>query len=396
MVVHIAECVLGVFAFNEDGKMLGSEPFPSDPIQIAGRLASIQMGTVTEEHRKLIAKLIDEGHREFSLESEELAARLKKEFKRASFEAIMPNKAGEVLRSSLREIAGKMGVGDVKELVRNVNALLTRQGLREEAAQRDRLIVQSINMLDEIDKSANTISGHIREWYSIHFPELDRLVQDHQTYLKLVLDLGTRDKFASPAIKTAVEQLPDEDVEKIAQAAQSSLGAPFDELDVKAIRDCAEEVFTMYEVRGEISEYIDGLMAQVAPNIKAVVGGAIGARLISLAGGLAHLARLPSSTIQVLGAEKALFRALRSHAKPPKHGVIYQYPDIRGSPKLQRGRIARALAGKITIAARVDAMSGEFVGERLAEDFKSRVTEIKSRLERSGSRIHEGDRARRI
>jgi nucleolar protein 56 len=273
--------------------------------------------------------------------------------------------------------------------------LLTRKGLREEAAERDRLIVQSINMLDEIDKSANTISGHIREWYSIHFPELDRLVPDHQSYLKLVLDLGTRDKFASSVIKTAV-QLPDEDIEKIAQAAQSSLGAPFDELDVKAIRDCAEEVFTMYEVRGEISEYIDGLMAQVAPNIKAVVGGAIGARLISLAGGLAHLARLPASTIQVLGAEKALFRALRSHAKPPKHGVIYQYPDIRGSPKLQRGRIARALAGKITIAARVDAMSGVFVGERLAEDFKSRVTEIKSRLEKSGGRIHEGDRARRI
>jgi nucleolar protein 56 len=174
------------------------------------------------------------------------------------------------------------------------------------------------------------------------------------------------------------------------------LGAPFDELDVKAIRDCAEEVFTMYEVRGEISEYIDGLMAQVAPNIKAVVGGAIGARLISLAGGLAHLARLPASTIQVLGAEKALFRALRSHAKPPKHGVIYQYPDIRGSPKLQRGRIARALAGKITIAARVDAMSGAFVGDKLEIDFKSRVTEIKSRLEKSGGRIHEGDRARRI
>lgn len=396
MVVHVAECVLGVFAFNEEGKMLGSEPFPSDPIQIAGRLASIQMGTVTEEHRKLIAKLIDEGHREFSLESEELATRLKKEFKRASFEAIMPNKAGEVLRSSLREIAEQMGLGDVKELVRNVNTLLTRQGLREEAAERDRLIVQSINMLDEIDKSANTISGHIRDWYSIHFPELDRLVPEHQTYLKLVIDLGTRDKFAQAAIKTAVEQLSDEDVEKIAQAAQSSLGAPFDELDVKAIRDCAEEVFTMYEVRGEISEYIDGLMAQVAPNIKAVVGGTIGARLISLAGGLARLARLPSSTIQVLGAEKALFRALRSHAKPPKHGVIYQYPDIRGSPKLQRGRIARALAGKITIAARVDAMSGEFVGEKLAEDFKSRVTEIKSRLEKSGSRIHEGDRARRI
>lgn len=161
------------------------------------------------------------------------------------------------------------------------------------------------------------------------------------------------------------------------------MGAPFDELDIKAIRDCAEEVFTMYEVRGQMAEYIDGLMAQVAPNIRTIVGGAIGARLISLAGGLAQLARMPASTLQVLGAEKALFRALRAHAKPPKHGVIYQYPDIRGSPKWQRGRIARALAGKLTIAARVDAMSGEFVGDKLTADFKSRVADIRSMFEKS-------------
>jgi nucleolar protein 56 len=344
------------------------------------------MGTATEEHRELITKLIEKGHREFSLESEQLAARLRKEFKRAKFEVSMPNKAGEVLRSSLREIAGKIGVEGVDDLIRTVNLLLTRGRLREEAAERDRLIIQSINMLDEIDKTANTICGRIREWYSIHFPELDRLVLDHQKYLKLVLDLGERGKFTPSAIKAAVE-IPDEDVEKIARAAQSSVGAPFDEIDIRAIRDCAREVFTMYEVRERMAQYIDGLMAQIAPNIRAVVGGTIGARLISLAGGLAQLAKLPASTLQVLGAEKALFRALRARAKPPKHGVIYQYPDIRGSPKWQRGKIARALAGKLTIAARVDAMSGEFVGDKLLADFKSRVAEIRSRYEKPKGRL---------
>jgi len=381
MAVHIAECVLGVFAFDDEGKMLSSVQFPADAIQIAGRLASVQMGTVTEEHRELIAKLIKEGHREFSLESEELAAQLRKEFKRVMFMIIMPNRAGEVLRSSLREIAGKMGVKDVDDLVRTVNLLLTRGRLREEAAERDRLIIQSINMLDDIDKSANTICGRIREWYSIHFPELDRLVPDHQVYLKLILELGAREKFTVPTIKAAVE-LSDEDIEKMVQAAQSSLGAPFDELDIKAIRDCSKEVFTLYEVRERMAEYIDGLMAQIAPNIRAVVGGTIGARLISLAGGLRQLAKMPSSTLQVLGAEKALFRALRAHAKPPKHGVIYQHPDIRGSPKWQRGKIARALSGKLSIAARVDAMSGEFVGDKLAADFKARVADIRAQSEK--------------
>jgi nucleolar protein 56 len=385
MVVHIAECVLGVFAFDDDGKMLDSVQFPRDAAVTAGRLASVQMGTLTEEHRELVKKLIGEGHREFILESEQLVAQLHKEFKRAKFEAEMPNKAGGVLRSSLRETAKQVGIEDVDELVRTVNLLLTRGRLREEAAERDRLIIQSINMLDELDKSANTICGRIREWYSIHFPELDRLVLDHQAYLKLVLGLSAREKFTPPAIKVEVE-LSDENIEKIAQAAQSSLGAPFDELDIKAIRGCAKEVFTMYEVREQMAEYIDGLMAQVAPNIRAVIGGTIGARLISLAGGLRQLARMPASTLQILGAEKALFRALRSRAKPPKHGVIYQHPDVRGSPKWQRGKIARALAGKLTIAARVDAMSGEFIGEKLAADFKARVADIRAKYEKPRER----------
>jgi len=117
----------------------------------------------------------------------------------------------------------------------------------------------------------------------------------------------------------------------------------------------------------------------VAPNLRAVVGGSIGARLISLAGGLKELSRLPASTLQVLGAEKALFRALRSRARPPKHGVIYQYPEVRGAPKWQRGKIARALAGKLSIAARVDAMSGEFVGDKLVAGLKTRIADIKAK-----------------
>ena len=91
---------------------------------------------------------------------------------------------------------------------------------------------------------------------------------------------------------------------------------------------------------------------------------------------------MPASTTQVLGAEKALFRALKTGARPPKHGVIYQYPDVRGTPRQLRGKIARALAGKIAIAARVDAMSGEFVGDRLAAYLKARIANIRAQGER--------------
>jgi nucleolar protein 56 len=378
VVVHVAESVLGVFAFDDKGRMLASKQFPRDAIEVAGRLASVQMGTPTEEHRKLITKLVEEGFREFTLESELLVEKLREEFRRVKFKVQLPNRAGELLRSKLNEIAKGVGFEEADKLGREVNFILTRQKLRVEAAERDKLVIQAISVLNELDKFTNILSSLIREWYSIHFPELNRLVPEHQTYLKLVLELGPRNKFNPEAMKGAVE-LPDEDVARIADAAESSLGAPFDELDVKILQDCAREVFALYKVRERVAEHIDELMAQVAPNLRAVVGGSIGARLISLAGGLEELARQPASTLQVLGAEKALFRSLRGRAKPPKHGVIYQYPEVRGAPRRQRGKIARALAGKLSIAARVDAMSGEFVGDKLAADLKARIADIKAR-----------------
>lgn len=382
MVVHIAECVLGVFAFDDSGEMLDSMEFPRDVAKVAGRLASVQMGVPTEEHRALIAKLMRKKSNEFIVESEELANQLNKEFKHARFEVTMPNKAGEILRSDLEKFAAEAGVENVEKFVHDVNFLLTRDSLHREATQRDKLIIQAINMLDEIDKTANIICARAREWYSIHFPELDRLVPEHQHYMKLVLALGSREKFEPAAIKAAVE-LPGETVEKIAAAAQSSFGSSFDQLDIDAIQGAAKEIFSLFEAREKTLEYIDGLMAQIAPNIRAVVGSSIGARLISLAGGLTNLARMPASKLQILGAEKALFRALRSRARPPKHGVIYQYPDIRGVPKWQRGKVARALAGKLSIAARVDAMSGEFIGEKLAAKLRARIADIKTKYDKS-------------
>ncbi|MCK4405287.1 MAG: C/D box methylation guide ribonucleoprotein complex aNOP56 subunit, partial [Hadesarchaea archaeon] len=272
----------------------------------------------------------------------------------------------------------EVGFEEADKLAREVNLILTRQKLRAEAAERDKLVIQAIGVLNELDKFINILSGLIREWYSTHFPELDRLVPEHQTYLKLVLELGLREKFSQAAVKGAVE-LPDENVTRIADVVESSLGVQFDELDIRVLQDCAREVFTLYKLREQVAEHIDGLMAQVAPNLRAIVGGSIGARLISLAGGLEKLARQPSSTLQVLGAEKALFRSLRGRAKPPKHGVIYQYPEVRGAPWKQRGKIARALAGKLSIAARVDAMSGKFVGDKLVVDLKARIADIKAK-----------------
>ncbi len=374
--------------------MIGSVSFPKDANGIAARLLLTRKGQPTDEHLKLLSELTAKGHRGFCLESERLAAQLRREFRGAKFEVSLPNKAGEVLRGSLHEMAGRLGFGDLDDLLRDVNLLLTREGLRREAAERDKLVIQAIDVLDDLDKTANTLYGHMREWYSIHFPELDGLVPDHQQYFSLVSEFGSRENFSTEAIE-GVTGLSAEEAKRITQAARSSVGGSFDDLDVQTLQSCVEKIGGLQEARERVAQYIEGLMGQVAPNIRAVIGGSVGARLISLAGGLKNLARMPASTLQVLGAEKALFRALHKRGKPPKHGVIYQYPDIRGSPRKLRGKIARALAGKLSIAARVDAMSGGFVGDKLSEGLKARVAAIKSRFREKGER-DEGKKTREV
>ena len=378
MPIHIAESVLGVFAFDDEGTIVTYKKFPHDQIEVAGKIASVQMGTPTAEHRELIAQLLQEGHREFTLESKSLVNRLREDFKKSKFEHLMPNVAGSNLRERLHDIAEDIVFEDVDKFARDVNFILTRHKLRTEAAQRDTLIIQTIGLLDDIDKFANILIGRLREWYSIHFPELDRLVQDHEAYIKLIMAVGQREEFTKQAVMNAAG-LSEEAAEKIAEAAMDSLGAQFDEIDINSLKRTCKEILSLYEMRKDISDYIDGLMSQIAPNMRTVTGSSVGARLISIAGGIQRLSRMPASTIQVLGAEKALFRALKRKGSPPKHGVIFQYPEVRGSPKKLRGKIARALSGKIAIAARVDAMSGTFVGDKLEASLKARVADIKNK-----------------
>ena len=217
--------------------------------------------------------------------------------------------------------------------------------------------------------------ARLREWYSVHFPELNDLIREHEDYVKIVSELGHRDNITVESLREL--GFKEEKARKIAEAARQSIGADLSDFDIEAIRTLASITKQLYQLRRNLTGYIEQVMKEVAPNVTALVGPLLGARLISLAGGLEKLARLPASTIQVLGAEKALFRALRTGGKPPKHGVIFQYPHIHRSPRWQRGKIARALAAKLAIAAKVDAFTGRFIGDKLKEDLERRIAEIK-------------------
>ena len=263
------------------------------------------------------------------------------------------------------------------EFSRQVTLEIARAGIARAAAKRDLSAVQAVRAMDDLDKTLNLLAGRVREWYGLHFPEMDRMIEKHDTYARLVAKLGNRRNFTYENIVT--EGLPKEKAEELAAAAKRSMGAEIDDADLDVLRSFCTLMLDLYKFRGKSESYVEDVMKQLAPNMTAIVGAALSARLISIAGSLENLAKMPASTLQVLGAEKALFRSLKTGARPPKHGVIFQHTAIHQSPRWQRGKIARTLSGKLSIAARIDSFGGEFLGEKLRHDVDRKVEEIKER-----------------
>jgi nucleolar protein 56 len=225
----------------------------------------------------------------------------------------------------------------------------------------------------------------------LHFPELDRIVEKHDTYARLVADIGLRSNFTEENLEK--EGIPKEKIQQIASSARRSMGASFPEEDLEWLRSFCRDTLELFRFREKAETYVDGVMKETAPNSTAILGALLTARLMSIAGGLMNLAKMPASTMQVLGAEKALFRSLKTGARPPKHGVIFQYASIHQSPRWQRGKIARALSGKLAIAARVDAFGGDFMGDKLAKDVEKKISEIQEKYKEPP--VRERDEARR-
>ncbi|MDK2853666.1 MAG: nucleolar protein 56 [Thermococcaceae archaeon] len=368
MKAYISENVQGIYAFDENGNLVGKRIFTERP-EVA--LDKLLKGDVTEDLTILLGELKEKGYSSFVFEHPELSRRVRELGFESEFE--FPNLAGEKLRENPEEFLGQ----EWFERYFTVGVALTRLRIQEQSGARDKMIIQAIEALDDIDKVVNLLVSRLREWYSLHFPELDELLPKHPQYVSFVKNVGHRENITKEKLESL--GLSEEKIAKILEAKEKTMGAWMDEKDLRVIQVLAREIDDLYKLRNEIEDYIERAMDDVAPNLKALVGAKLAARLISLAGGLKELAMMPASTIQVLGAEKALFRHLRSGAKPPKHGVIYQYPAINKSPWWQRGKIARALAGKLAIAARVDYFSGEYIAEELKKEIEARIKEIKEK-----------------
>ncbi|MCS7139998.1 MAG: C/D box methylation guide ribonucleoprotein complex aNOP56 subunit [Candidatus Nezhaarchaeota archaeon] len=376
---YVIVSFIGLLLCNDEGKIIDKALFPKETRVQADKLHLLSRGEVIDEVKELCEKARSLGIDQLVLENPLIA----KAFAGYGFHNVKveaPNDIAKIMRSQLLEIAVRLGYAlnedEAVRMLHEVTYNLSARKIVEAVEKRDLLVAQAVSCLDEIEKVLNILASRLREWYGVHFPELGNLVKDHEDFIKALLVIGHRDNIKKREVLEKLSLIRDK-VHKLIESPGTSLGADVLPKDVEIIKEVASITLNLYDLNSKLRRYVDEVMGEVAPNVKELIGPVLGARLISLAGGLERLAKLPASTIQLLGAEKALFRALRTGTKPPKHGIIFQYPEVHKSPKWQRGKIARALAGKIAIAARVDYFTGEYVADELKEDLEKRIKEIK-------------------
>jgi len=233
----------------------------------------------------------------------------------------------------------------------------------------DTMIVQAVSLLDDLDKELNNYIMRCREWYGWHFPELGKIITDNLAFVRTVELMGTRE---NAKLVDLSDVLPEDIEERVKEAAEISMGTEISEEDMINIKHLCLQVVEIQEYRGQLYEYLKNRMMAIAPNLTVLVGELVGARLIAHAGSLMNLAKHPASTVQILGAEKALFKALKTKHDTPKYGLIYHAQLVGGASTKLKGKVSRMLAAKASLATRVDAL-GEETNTDLGIEHRAKV-----------------------
>jgi len=296
--------------------------------------------------------------------------------KKSTNAQMMEEKDSAKIQSSKPDILVSAGFAkdqsDAMSKLREFAIKLSSSKVTEVSESPDLHIIQAINTLDDMDRIINAISSRLREWYGLHFPELDNIIDSINGYSQIVL-AGKRDKLSKKTFEDA--GFPESKVEMLTLVTEKSRGGDITDANLAIVQTLAKQILELFDLRKQLEEHVESEMRKVAPNLSAVLGTSVGARILARAGSIKNLAIMPASTIQVLGAEKALFRSLKTGSQPPKHGLLFQHTLVHAAPRWQRGKIARAIAGKAAIASRVDFHGGG-LNQVLLDKLNIRVDEI--------------------
>ena len=324
MRVHITKSIIGYFAFNDSGDLIFYKLFRRSP--------------------SFVLKRMKKGF------DNDFLNNLK------DYEVVEDEFGYKIMRKKLRELALYLGFTGSNEELNNFIVQLGIEMSKEKlksSLTKDKLIIQASRSLDDLKKSINLLIEHFKEWYWIHYPELKI---DNEKLVEIVSKYGRR------------ENVPD---------FSKSLGLNIDEKDEEILKEFADTLKRLYLLRRKMERYIEETLNVIAPNFSSLIEKPIAARLLALAGSLEKLAKMSSSTIQLLGAEKALFRHLRNkRMKPPKHGVIFDSYWIRNAPRDKHGKVARILASKLSIAVKIDFYSGRDESERLKKEMREEIKKV--------------------
>lgn len=344
-----------------------------DVLKAAVQLVNGKMGKIL---RKFLKKNVvnNEIQHKLAVADKNLAKTINKKL---GIECIKGEKCDELMRCirmNLPNLIEGVSETDMRNMSLGLAHGMARYKLKFSSDKVDTMIIQAVSLYQDLDKEINNYMMRIKEWYGYHFPELARIVTDPLVYTKIVRQIGQREKCA----QTDLSELVPENVETaIKEAVEISMGTEINERDEQFIFALADQIIELDNYRASLSEYLKSRMMAVSPNLSTMVGEMISAKLIAKAGSLVNLAKFPASTIQILGAEKALFKAMRSKMNTPKYGIIYQSKLISSVTGKTKGKISRALAAKCALCVRYDAL-GEGEDSNIGEECK---TYIEGRIE---------------
>ena len=374
MVLVLYETAAGfaLFKVKDEGKMANVEDLckefdTPDSARKMVKLKAFEKFDNTSEALEAVAKLLEgapsKGLRKFlkaNCQGETLAvadSKLGNVIKeKLKIDCIHNNAVMELLRgvrSQFTELISGLGDQDLAPMSLGLSHSLARYKLKFSSDKVDTMIIQAIGLLDDLDKELNTYAMRVREWYGWHFPELAKIISDNILYAKSVKLMGNR---VNAAKLDFSEILADEIEADLKDAAVISMGTEVSDLDLLHIRELCDQVLSLSEYRAQLYDYLKSRMNTIAPNLTALVGELVGARLISHGGSLLNLSKQPGSTVQILGAEKALFRALKTKHATPKYGLIFHASLVGQAAPKHKGKISRSLAAKTVLAIRVDAL----------------------------------------
>lgn len=372
--------VYGLYAFDEANKPIQKIYADKSPMELSEIYLKLQKGDLREDLKDFLTTLKKNQYTQIFIEdpdqinplSQVGGIRFSTPEDPIAIKAVRTSLVGLFLSTKVAS-----SIEEMQARTKVLSEFIIKAQVHEFSTQHDLHVKQCVDTIGDINKSINFLATRLREWYGLHFPELtDKLLDDNLLFTQFVAGVGARNSYNKENLMSLLKMSADK-AELVISKSLRSMGGDLTPTDLATLQLLAKQTLELVAFKDKMEAYLAEILQEVAPNLKHVLGVPVASQLIALAGSLEKLAEYPSSTIQLLGAEKALFKALKFGVKTPKHGIIFQWHKIRSEKTYLRGKISRMVAGKVSICAKVDFYKGQFIGDKMSEEIDKKIDQIK-------------------